>query len=142
MMRDRVKLWRAGTGPLLARLDGDQVATLKRAKGGLLPDHLLGWYTVPDTGSGHEPPLRAIEEIARALLRAHPCPPAEEGAAWPPSGFRESITGAPGAWRPVGPDWAPDLARGGPLEYDPEHDRGVRGGRMAGRTSASTCCGW
>jgi hypothetical protein len=48
---------------------------------------------------------------------------AEDGAAWPPSGYRETLTGAPGSWRPVGPDWSPDLARWGRLEYDRAHDR-------------------
>jgi hypothetical protein len=134
MMRDRGKRWRAGTAPLLKRLHSGQLAALKRAKGGFPPDHLLGWWTVPDTGSRHEPPLRAIEGVARALLRAYPWPDPGEGAAWPPSGYRENITGSPGSWRAVGPDWAPDLAGWGRLEYDPAHDRCA-----TGRTSASSC---
>src|SRR5215203_3110986 len=107
MIKGRAARWRKGTAELLKPLNDEQREALRRAQAGFPPAFILswGWPDLPDTGKALDPPLQAIEEIARAMLRTYEWPTAENERAWPPSGFLEMLRH--GGWRPVGPDWTP-----------------------------------
>jgi hypothetical protein len=119
-VKGRAKRWREFTERLQGRLTAEQIASLNRARAGSPPGFLLGWYT--ETGAEHalDEPLRIVEGIARELLRGYDWPDAAEGEEWPASGYREDL--GRGRWRPVGPDWSPDVNRGR-LEHNEGRDR-------------------
>ena len=118
--KGRAARWRKGNDVLLARLSGEQIASLRRAAAGSPPAFILGWHAQPDTGDALEPPLQAIEEIAREMLRSYDWPVASGEREWPPSGFVDQAGFE--NWRQVGPDWRPDPARSR-LRYDRGSDR-------------------
>ena len=118
--KGRAARWRKGNDALLARLSGEQIASLRLAAAGLPPAFILGWHDQPDTGRALEPPLQAIEEITREMLRSYAWPETRGEREWPHSGFVDHAGFE--NWRQVGPDWRPDPARSR-LRYDRGSDR-------------------
>ena len=118
--KGRAARWRKGNDALLARLSGEQIASLRLAAAGLPPAFILGWHDQPDTGEALEPPLQAIEEITREMLRSYDWPETSGEREWPHSGFVDHAGFE--NWRQVGPDWRPDPARSR-LRYDRGSDR-------------------
>ena len=122
----RAKRWAKGTEQLLARLNDDQMAALRRARAGWPPGFVLGRHDAPDTGSALDPPFQAIEEIARELLRGYDWPQnvpqanGQDRPDWPASGYidRQGFED----WHHVGPDWRPKPGKSR-LLYDQASDR-------------------
>jgi hypothetical protein len=105
-IKGRAARWRSGTVELLKPLNDEHKEALRRARAGWTPAYILGPVKVTDTGRELDPPLKMIEEIARAMLRTYEWPKSDGTRTWPPSGLKEELRG--GGWREVGPDWIPD----------------------------------
>jgi hypothetical protein len=115
----RAKRWKGESDRILAQLDHAQRAILARARAGAAPV-ILSFPAHENDAKGSARALDMIEAAARAMLRAYEWPDATGD--YPPHGWREQHQWNSSEWRPVGPDWTPDVLNYS-LEYSAQHDR-------------------